>query len=281
MDRDIRIATVMCPAVVGRTKENLQRLQTWVSEAKSLDAGIVCFPELNLTGYHVRAPIAEAAEPIDGPVAEAVRSAAATHQIAIIAGMAEQETAAESKTLYATQFVVDAAGERVCHYRKAHLGPPEKELFTPGDQIPPLVTVNGFTFGIQLCYDAHFPEMTTYMALAGADAIFIPHASPNHSAKAKRDSWMRHLPARAYDNGLFVAAVNPVGDNGCGLQFPGVSLVLSPSGEVIGSHTGDTESIRITDLSARTLADVRSSRMRYFLPNRRPELYEKGIRYKV
>ncbi|MGM0453959.1 MAG: nitrilase-related carbon-nitrogen hydrolase [Thermodesulfobacteriota bacterium] len=273
MQSDIRIVTVICPGIIGQTSANLERLKSRAAEAKACGAALVCFPELNLTGYHVRAPIAEAAEPIDGPVVEAVQKAAATHRIAIIAGMAERETAAESKTLYATQFVVNAAGELVCHYRKAHLGPPEKQLFTPGDQIPPLVTINGFTFGIQLCYDAHFPEMTTQMALAGADAIFIPHASPHQSAKKKRDSWMRHLPARAYDNGLFVAAVNPVGDNGCGLLFPGVSLVLSPSGEVLTSHTVDTETICITDLSAQTLADVRSSRMRYFLPNRRPELY--------
>jgi predicted amidohydrolase len=84
---------------------------------------------------------------------------------------------------------------------------------------------------------------------------------------------MRHLPARAYDNGLFLIACNPCGENGKGLAFPGVGMVIDPLGNVMQSYTGDEEHLLIADLNAEMLRSVRQHKMRYFLPNRRPELY--------
>ena len=101
-------------------------------------------------------------------------------------------------------------------YRKLHLAPPEADHFSSGESLP-VFHWSGIRFGIQLCYDAHFPQLSTQMAEADADMIFIPHASPRGQAAEKHQSWMRHLPARAFDNGLFVVACNQTGDNGNGL----------------------------------------------------------------
>ncbi|MCK5484748.1 MAG: nitrilase, partial [Desulfobacterales bacterium] len=89
----------------------------------------------------------------------------------------------------------------------------------------------------------------------------------------KFNSWMRHLPARAFDNGLYVVACNQTGDNQNGLNFPGLSVIFNPSGQIIKKDTSGKEKIIIADLKAEGLAKVRDHRMRYFLPNRRPGLY--------
>lgn len=269
MENDIRIALAICPSVVGRTEENLDRMESWTAAARERGAGLICFPELNITGYLSREPIRTVAEPLNGPSVTAVKNLARQHAMTIIAGLAERT---DSGDIFATQLVIDKTGE--CGiYRKVHLGPPEKDLFSSAEKIPPLFDYQGLKFGVQLCYDAHFPELSTHMASAGAEALFFPHASPGKSADQKYRSWMRHLPARAYDNGVFVVAVNPVGDNGHGLFFPGTAIVLSPSGEVISHYAGNQETLLVADLSAEMLTRVRSHRMRYFFPNRRPELY--------
>jgi len=103
--------------------------------------------------------------------------------------------------------------------------------------------------------------------------IFIPHASPRGVAADKHRSWMRHLPARAYDNSVFIAACNQIGENGSGLSFPGNAVILGPSGHIITTHLTDREGILFADLKAEELASVRGHEMRYFFPNRRPELY--------
>jgi len=271
MRKSLRTAAVICRSVVGQTEANLRTMERFADAAARHDAQWVCFPELCITGYHVREEIVDAAIDIDGPEVARVVRMAGTHGIGIIAGFAEKNAAGG---LYATAIACDASGI-IGIYRKVHLGPPEKTLFAAAGTIGPLVASDGFCFGIQMCYDAHFPELSTHMAARGADAVFIPHASPGKDASEKHASWMRHLPARAYDNAVYVIAVNPAGDNGCGLSFPGAAMVIAPDGNVVESRLAEDgeEAMLLADLSGTLIDDIRGHRMRYFFPNRRPELY--------
>ena len=86
-------------------------------------------------------------------------------------------------------------------------------------------------------------------------------------------SWLRHLPGRAFDNGVFVVACNQVGKTGEGFVFPGVILALDPQGRILESYTGNEETMVFVELKAEVLQETRSHRMKYFLPHRRRELY--------
>ena len=207
---DIRIATVVCRCPVGELKRNLERTAEWTLKAKKKGAGLICFPELNLTGYSNRHEIIEHAITANGPEFEALVDLAKEQQIVLLVGFAELGT---NGALYASHMVITPQGQTGI-YRKLHLAPPEQALYTAGNTVP-LFKVGDATCGIQLCYDAHFPELTARMALDGADVVFIPHASPSRgqTARDKHQSWMRHLTARAYDNGLFIVACNQTGDN--------------------------------------------------------------------
>jgi N-carbamoylputrescine amidase len=189
--------------------------------------------------------------------------------VVILAGLIEQ---GENGSIFASQLVAAEHGVQGV-YRKCHLSPVEQSLYSSGDAFP-VFHVRKATFGIELCYDAHFPEMSTLLTLKGAEILFCLHASPRGTPEEKQRSWMRHLTARAYDNSVFVVACNQAGDNNDGLQFPGLAFALNPLGEVIREDISGDEGILITDLTAGELAHVRENRMRHFLPNRRPELYD-------
>ncbi len=266
--KDIRIATVVFNSSAGKTKHNLDRMEGWIKEAKKQGAAIICFPEMNITGYLIDEDLKNTSEPIPGPITRDLLQLAASANIVILAGMAESDSRGN---IFASHVVVKP-GKDVSVYRKPHLSPPECHLFTPGNDVP-LFEAEGVKFGIQLCYDAHFPELATCMAVNGADIIFIPHASPNGTPEEKFRSWMRHLPARAYDNSLFIVACNQCGENEKGLNFPGLAVIIGPSGEVIDKDLSGQEALIVTDLMADDLEMVRNHRMRFFLPNRRPELY--------
>jgi predicted amidohydrolase len=266
--RDIRIALVIVNCPVAAVTDNLASMERLAGAAARAGAKIVCFPELNLTGYGVTRELAETALPVPGPAtAEMVRIAWST-SLTILAGLVETDPAGR---LYATHLVVTPQGVSG-FYRKIHIAPPERPLFSPGGQVS-LHSIFGLTFGIQLCYDSHFPELSTCMALKGCDLIFMPHASPRGTPEDKLVSWMRHLTARAFDNGVFIAACNQVGDNRRGLNFPGVAMVIGPSGEALQHIGSDKEGLLVADLKATQLNDVRRHRMRYFLPHRRPDIY--------
>jgi N-carbamoylputrescine amidase len=158
-------------------------------------------------------------------------------------------------------------------YRKIHTAPFEKKFFLPGNSIQ-VFSSHGVNFGIQLCYDAHFPELTLAMALKKADIIFIPHASPRGSSREKYESWIRHLRARAFDNGVYIAACNQTGDNHNHLFFPGISLFIGPDGNVIDHCLDSAEGVHYIEIQKSALNRVRSHKMRYFLPNRRTDLFD-------
>ena len=267
--KDIRIAAVIFNSIVNQVENNLARMASWVKQAKLQRVQLICFPELGVTGYSTRPEIQSAAEPIPGPISRRLQELAHDHQMVILAGMAEKD---EEGRVFASHLVVTPAKFSGV-YRKIHIAPPERTIFSPGDTVP-LFETAGIKLGIQLCYDAHFPELSTRMALGGADVIFMPHASPRGTPQEKLNSWMRHLTARAFDNGVFIVACNQTGQNQKGLEFPGLAVVIGPSGNVLKDKTTDRESILIVDLKADDLADVRNHKMRYFLPNRRPELYK-------
>jgi predicted amidohydrolase len=158
-------------------------------------------------------------------------------------------------------------------YRKIHLGPPEERMFRAGSGVQ-VFRHRRATFGMELCFDGHFPELSTLLALKGAEVIWIPHASPRESAKEKQERWLRYLSARAYDNGVFLVACNQAGRENCGMTFPGGLLILSPRGEVLASGSTEGEEMVWTDLKASLLKEVRESPHGFFMGRRRPELYK-------
>ncbi|MCF8079390.1 MAG: nitrilase [Desulfobacterales bacterium] len=267
--KDIRIAAVVANCPVGEIEANLSAMETACGRAAAGGAQLVCFPELNITGYCNRPELADAALSMAGPEVRAASRMARTHGIVILAGMAEKHA---SGAVYASHLVLTPDGG-IGVYRKVHIAPPERGIFTAGDEVP-VFRAAGICFGIQLCYDAHFPGLSSAMTARGAEVIFIPHASPRGNAEQKHDSWLRHLPARAFDNSVFIVAWNQIGENCKGLAFPGNMVVIAPSGEIIAKDVSGVEGIFFADLKADLLDQVRGHEMRHFFPHRRPELYK-------
>jgi N-carbamoylputrescine amidase len=266
--RNLRLALAVINCPVAATEKNLENVAKWSEEASRQGADVVCFPELNVTGYLSDKVLAQTALPVPGPETERLVEIARALSLVILAGLAEKDLQGR---VFATHLVATPQGLAGV-YRKVHIAPPEQALFTPGSQVP-LHSLREVTTGIQLCYDAHFPELSTRMALDGCDLIVIPHASPRGTAEEKLASWMRHLTARAFDNGVYVAACNQVGSNGYGLAFPGVAVVVGPDGNVVQQYVTNREGLLLADLDATLLSNVRQHRMRYFLPHRRPKIY--------
>ena len=268
--KDIRVAVVVSDSPVNKIGHNLEQTARWIKIAKNRGASIICFPEMNITGYSIRTDISDTAESVPGPASDKLLNLASKENIVILAGVAEKD---ETGHIFASHLVIKPY-EDIGVYRKLYIAPPELPIYTPGDKIP-LFETQGVKFGVQLCYDAHFPELSTHMAINGADIIFIPHASPRGTPDEKFKSWMRHLPARAYDNSLFVIACNQTGNNEKGLSFPGLSLIIDPSGNIIKKNVTGEENIIVADLKADDLNRVRNNRMSFFLPNRRTGLYKR------
>jgi N-carbamoylputrescine amidase len=265
---DVRVAAVMMCSVVGKKSDNLLRIESFVREAADEGVDVICFPEASITGYSVQEIISSYAEPIPGPSSDALVSISRSTGLTILSGLIER---GGGDSLFISHIVTSPHGLGSV-YRKLHLAPNEGKIYRHGNEFPTYQHAKMF-FGIELCYDTHFPELTTILALRGVEVLFLPYASPRETSVEKGERWLRYLSARAYDNSIFVVACNQVGNYDEGGSFPGVALVFDPKGNIIVDAYGDEEKIVIADLKVSDLMQVRKSKMGFFLSRRRPEIY--------
>ncbi|RME73023.1 MAG: nitrilase [Chloroflexi bacterium] len=255
-------------AEFGRAPRNLDRMEAWVQRLSREGAEFICFPEMSVCGYERTEAVKAVAEPVPGPSTARLVDIAARFGVVLLAGLAEADGQGRQ---YISQVIAAPEG-LLGVYRKTHLNQPEKAVFWAGDDIGVFAHPR-LTFGVQLCYDAHFPELSTLQALSGAEVLFVASASPRDNPQAKRSRMLRYLPARAYDNGCYVAACNLVGKGARGQYFGGVALLINPKGELLAEVVGEEEGAAVSLLPGRELNRLRQTKMGYFLAHRRPDLY--------
>ncbi|MEU3828629.1 carbon-nitrogen hydrolase [Streptomyces sp. SID486] len=258
----MRTALLQSSGRPGSVVENLKVLDEAAGRAAASGAGLLAAPEMFLTGYAIGDDIARLAEPADGDSADAVAEIAARHGLAIVYGYPERD----GGTVYNSAQLISADGTRLANYRKTHLfGCFERDHFTPGEQQVVQAELNGLTVGLLICYDVEFPENVRAHALAGTDLLVVPTAQM-HPFQFVAESM---IPVRAFENQMYVAYVNRVGEEG-EFEFVGLSVLAGPDG-VARTRAGRAEQLVVADADPGFLAASRENNP--YLQDRRPGLY--------
>ncbi len=91
------------------------------------------------------------------------------------------------------------AGNIVARYAKLHLydafAIQESRRVDAGNEIAPLLEVEGMKVGLMTCYDLRFPELALAQALQGAEILVLPAAWVR--GPLKEHHWSTLLAARA------------------------------------------------------------------------------------
>lgn len=269
--KETRIALVQMQSKTGAVDENMRKIKTFTREAARYKVDMICFPELCVQGYN-REKAHLTADTIPGEISGVISGMAQQAGLTVLAGTAEKS---ETGKPYITHLVAFPDGS-IQTYRKTHLGKSEIPYFTPGDEFK-VFSWGMAKFSVQICWDLHFPEMSTILSLRGTEIIFAPHASPTIVGD-RRDIWLKYLSARAYDNAVFVAACNLVGESGEGQSFCGGALVIDPKGNIVAEAFNGREEMLVADLDPTLINTIRNQeaktmRNSFYLACRRPELY--------
>jgi beta-ureidopropionase len=256
---------------------NVGRAAELIRKAGEEGAEIVALSELATSiyfCYEMNRDYFDLAETVPGPSTERISAAAAEADCYVIFPLYER---AKDGQLYNSAAFIDRKGEIVGVYRK-NLIPimkfegvegVEKFYFRPGNLGYPVFDTDlGVKVGITICYERHFPEGPRSLALAGADVIFVPTATP-----AGQHIWDLELRAMAVANLLWVAGINRLGPDqgGSDMEFFGSSLVSAPNGEVVAQASADREEILHAEIDTALSATLREEWG--FFRDRRPEIY--------
>jgi len=258
----MRTALLQSSGRPGSVEGNLKVLDEAAASAAAAGAALLAAPEMFLTGYAIGDDIARLAEESDGEGADAVAEIAVRHGLAVAYGYPERS----GDTVFNSAQLISADGTRLANYRKTHLfGCFERDHFTPGEQPVVQAELGGLRVGLMICYDVEFPENVRAHALAGTDLLLVPTAQM-HPFQFVAESL---VPVRAWENQMYVAYVNRVGQEG-EFDFVGLSVLAGPDG-VARARAGRGADLVLADVDPAFLAASREANP--YLEDRRPGLY--------
>ncbi len=298
---NIKISAAQFEHKSGDKDYNLKIIDQLSKQAAAEGAKAIAFHECSISGYtfarHLsKEQMLDLAELIpEGESIKALIEIAAKNNIAILAGLFEKD---KENNLFKAYVCVNKNG-LVAKFRKLH--PFINPYLTPGNEYC-VFELEGWKCGILVCYDNNIIENVRATNLLGADIIFMPHVTmctPSTRPGAgfidpklwenresdptslrlefdgmKGRSWlMKWLPARAYDNAVYVIFSNAIGMDDDQLKN-GCSMIIDPYGDIIAECRkldNDVVTALITPEKLKLAGGYRYKKAR------RPDLYAKII----
>jgi predicted amidohydrolase len=253
----MRIALAQLDSGADRAA-NLARIRDLAATAAADGARLLLLPE---ACTYRGDPSPDLVEGDDGPVLRALAGMAAAHRIAIVVGGVWTPSGDPARP-YNTSLVIDRTGRVRARYHKVHLfrlhdgelSEDEARTTTPGDTLV-TATVDGWTYGLSICYDLRFPELYRALARDGADVLLVP---ANFAAATGAHHWEPLLRSRAIENLCYVAAPAQTGVAPDGFVSHGHSALIDPWGTVV-ARAGDEPALLIAELSRARLVDRRAA----------------------
>jgi 5-aminopentanamidase len=293
----LKISTAQFENKSGDKSYNLSVIGQLAKSAAQAGSTVIAFHECSITGYTFarklsKAQMLDLAEFIpDGPSVMKLTEIAKQYNIVVLAGLFEKD---KKDNLYKAYVCVDKNG-LVAKHRKLH--PFINKYVKAGDSYC-VFDLHGWKCGILICYDNNIIENVRATRLLGADIIFMPHVTmctpstrpgagfvdPKLWANREADptslrlefdgmkgrAWlMKWLPARAYDNGIYVVFSNPIGMDDDQLKN-GCSMIIDPFGDILAECRSFEDSFVTATLTPDKLEQAGGNR---YIKARRPDLY--------
>ena len=268
----MRIALAQINPTVGDLEGNVSRIIDYLQRAKRVDADLIAFPELAVTGYPPEDLLLKS-QFIDDNLQALKRIQESVSDITAIIGFVDRKNDIyNAAALIHNKEIIDV-------YHKVYLPNygvfDEYRYFRAGVRYP-IYRIGDAWIGINICEDIWYPEgPARIQSLAGAELILNINASPYHIGKGRLREEM--LSTRAFDNRVILAYLNTVGGQD-ELVFDGHSLILDQEGNVIIRGKQFEEDLIIADLNFESIM-----KKRLHTPRRRQKVInpEKGTVEKI
>ena len=249
--KEIVVAGIQMAIEPYKVDKNIEKAVAWLEKAiKTTHAELVVFPESITTGFFSGMSVEklwESMDSIPGKTTEKICKAAKNLGVHVV--FPTYERGEEKNKIYNSAALISSKGEVLGVYRKTHPFPKEKAWTTAGHETPVWETEIG-KIGIVICYDGDFPELSRVIAMKGAEILARPSAFLRSF-----DIWNLTNSARAYDNHIYVVAVNAVGTDANNTLYFGNSMIVNPIAQRLAQATSQ-EQILFDSLEANPLMNL-------------------------
>lgn len=240
--KSVKLGFVQMNCEKAAIDRNLGAMREYMDAGRAAGADILCFPEMNITGYIDPGKYPQAVLTLDHGAIGQVVELSGRYAMGVIAGFVEHNPDGKP---YITQLAAHS-GRLLGYYRKKTIKDEEAAWFSPGD-LQPVFTVSGLTFGLAVCADIDDPELFREYARQGAALVFESAAPGLYGAQETRNwqsgfDWWRSnclekLGRYAAEQSLYIGVSTQAGRT-VDEDFPGGGYFFNPRGECT-SESGD------------------------------------------
>ena len=247
----ISVACAQIAPEKGNLSANLDKIAEYVLEAVRQEVDLLVFPETATSGYFVEGGVLECSLSEEDLCRELdLRIKRLGHPIDVVIGYYRSHEG----NLYnsAAYCELGAESARIIHsYQKFFLptyGMFDEERFVSRGRDLGIVNSRFGKLGLLICEDTWHTIMPTLTAMAGAQMIIVPAASPGRgfsgTTVGNLDRYMRLMMAMAEEHGVYAVNCQLCGFEG-GKGFVGGSMMLDPYGKLLSQGPLNEEHLLI------------------------------------
>ncbi len=216
---------IQIPSQLGNIDKNLINMK---EEIKRSSSDLLIFPEIFLSGYNIGELFYDVALDLNEDPINELRDLCRGNDKGILFGLVRKDPVIGG-VLYNSALYIGPDG-KMAVYDKWHLanfGPfEEARYFRSGDHIM-IFEIGGLKFGVVICFDIFFPELSKQYGIHGCHGIICISASPSYTKRF----FETVLPARAIENTTYAIYSNVLGEQN-NLVFWGGGQCWGPKGEL-------------------------------------------------
>lgn len=237
----MRVAVAQIEAIKGNIEKNIENHLKWIRQAIQNNADMVVFPELSLTGYEPDLAESLATNQDDTRLDE-MQSLSDKNSITIGVGLPTRK----ERNVFVSMIIFQPHMERIT-YSKQYLYPPEKSVFTAGNN-PLVLKLETEVVSPAICYESSNKAHCEYASQNNA-TIYIASVL---SSIGGIDAELKKLSDIAKNKNMVTFMANYVGKSG-GYECAGKSSVWDTTGKLIGQLNTETEGILIYDTETKEI----------------------------
>ena len=224
----MNIAACQMPYLAEEPEQALNLMINYAKQAEARASQLVCFPECYLQGYIVNEKTAELAIDLSSKTFQDILATFANIKPIVIFGLIERE----NTNIFNTAAVIKE-GQLLGRYRKNKLVGTENNFFRAGNEFP-IFELDGYKFGINICYDLNFSECTEAIAKQGAHLLVCP--SNNMMRKKNAELWKdKHNKIRSErtkESNIWLVSADVTGETQKRISY-GPTAFINPQGQVV------------------------------------------------
>jgi 5-aminopentanamidase len=224
----LSVGAFQMPFPSDKSSVNFEMVQQKLHWAETQEIQLAVFPECYLTGYFTNITDATRVSlELHSEEFQDVLKQLKRYNCTVILGLIERQ----GNNLFNTAAVI-SSGNLIGVYRKTH---PNEKCFAAGVEYP-VFDVQNTKIGINICFDANFPEAAARVAQAGAKIIVYPlnNLLLEDTATRWREKSPENLRLRARETGCYVVSADVAGRDGSSLSY-GCTQIINPAGELLSS----------------------------------------------